>query len=261
MASEPRRTIESLLASKDPENLRTGLQLVKEEVARVGCEEAKPLFAMVSTLFYIDPLDHPDLRPLLDEAITLVVGFGDCVIPALVQNLDDGDLKAQLAVAHALGRFGADAITPLIAEYEAATDIAVRTFVLYALGHINSPKIAQVIPLALEAADANDRGLRDTAARALGRFADAIPPEELAEETRLEIVTKLRDCLADPNPGIRAKAVRSLGKLARNGFLEPPELEELRATLELLLGTDDHFEWDRAYVVRKEAEEALAYLD
>ena len=31
-------------------------------------------------------------------------------------------------------------------------------------------------------------------------------------------------------------------------------------TLKRILGEDEHFDWDRAYVVRKEAKEALAYV-
>jgi hypothetical protein len=58
---------------------------------------------------------------------------------------------------------------------------------------------------------------------------------------------------------VRAKAVRSLGKLARYGHLNGRERWELAAILRRILGKDERFEWDRAYVVRKEAQEALSY--
>ncbi|MDZ7361669.1 MAG: hypothetical protein ONB46_13230 [candidate division KSB1 bacterium] len=66
--------------------------------------------------------------------------------------------------------------------------------------------------------------------------------------------------LADENPGIRAKAVRSLVKLAQHGHLNGEERARLNVTLNRLLGNDDHFEWDRACVVRKEAQQALKYV-
>lgn len=260
MQENSRRTIEALLASTKPEELRRGLELVKQEISRIGSDEAKPLFEMVSTIFYIDPLDRPDLVPVLDEAISLVVGFGEWIIPALVQKLDAGDLKAQIASAHALGRIGADAIAPLMAEYLASSDPARCAFVLYALGKINSPKVAQAAHLALEAAQSPDRELRDTATRVIGKFAEFIPASHLPEEMRRSFVEKLQNNLADENPGIRAKAVRSLGKLAKHGHLTAVEREKLKVTFRLILGKDEHFEWDRAYVVRKEAEEALKYV-
>jgi HEAT repeat protein len=260
MGDDTHRRIRELLASAEPDELREGLALVKEEIARKGSEESRPLFEAVSTIFYIDPLDRPDLVPALDEAVSLVVGFGDWVIPVLIRQLEDGDFKAQMAVAHALGRIGADAIAPLLEEYRASTDPGLRQFVLYTLSKIKSPMIVQAGEIACDAARSEDRELRDTAMRTIGKLAEPIPPADLPAETRQAFVSALRSGLADSNAGIRAKAVRSLGKLARFGHLDAAESAQLRSTLEALLGRDDRFEWDRAYLVRKEAEEALGHL-
>jgi len=252
--------IRSLLASGDPQQLRRGLQRVKTELTHAGPEAARRLFEMVSPLFYIDPLDRPDLVPVVDEAVSLMAGFGKWVIPVLVDNLLAGDLKAQLAIGHALGRIGADAVPPLIAEYAASEEPGRRAFVLYALGKVRSPAVAEAVPLALEAAQSPDLELRDTATRAIGKFAEAIPAARLPEAVRTELVARLQANLADPNAGVRAKAVRSLGKLAKEGHLPGGESEALRAAFHRILGDDGRFEWDNAYVVRKEAEEALRYL-
>ena len=252
-------TIRTLLTSSDAGDLRKGLALAEREIARVGSREARPLFEIVSTVFYLDPLDRPDLVPVLDEAVSLVVGFGDWVIPILVDHLEAGDVKAQLAVGHALGRIGADAIAPLMAKYDAVADPSVRPFVLYALGKIGSPRIAEAAPMMLEAARSADVEIRDTATRAFGRMAESIPPGGIPDELRAAVVERLHEILADANVGVRAKAVRSLGKLAKAGHMTPTEQETLAAACRRLLGQDESFEWDRAYVVRREAEEALLY--
>jgi HEAT repeat protein len=259
MSKDPDATIRRLLASAKPEELREGLELVRQRIATVGSNEARPLLEMVSALFYIDPLDRPDLVPLVNEAISLVVGFGDWVIPELVKNLESGDLKAQMAVAHALGRIGADAIAPLIAEYQASPDPARRMFILYALGKIKSPRIVQAVPSVLEAMESPDRELRDTATRAVGKLAESMPPSQLSEELRERLEKGLHVNLADSNAGIRAKAIRSLGKLGRYGHLTETEREKLRDLCHLALGTDENHEWDRAYIVRKEAAEVLRH--
>lgn len=260
MNEHPYRAIEQLLASPHPEDLRHGLELVKKEISRIGVDEARPLVEMVSTIFYIDPLDRPDLAPLLDEAIALVVGFGQWVIPVLLQELELSDMKAQLAIAHALGRIGADAIGPLMTEYQSSPNPALRAFVLYALGKIKSPKIVKAAHLALEAARADDRELRDTATRAIGKLAESIPHEQIPEELRRGLVEVLQRQMNDQSATIRAKAVRSMGKLARYGHLTAEERAWLKTTLNNLLGNDERFEWDRAYLVRREAEEALGYV-
>jgi HEAT repeat protein len=260
MPEESYDTIKNLLAGARPEELRKGLELVKKEIARVSSREARPLFEIVSTLFYIDSLDRPDLVPILDEAVSLVVGFGEWVIPVLVDNLVAGDLKAQLAVGHALGRIGADAIQPLVAEYKSSVEPDRRTFVLYALAKIKSPRIVQAASLALEAAQSPDLELRDTATRAIGKFAESIPPAQLTGELRQEFIMKLHTNLSDPNAGVRAKAARSLGKLAKYGHLTSSEREALKTACNRILGNDENFEWDRAYIVRRKAEETLRYV-
>jgi hypothetical protein len=81
MQQDARRTIEVLLASTHPDDLRKGLNLVKQEISRVGSAGARELFEIVSTLLYFDPIERHDLVPILEEAISLVVGFGSWVIP------------------------------------------------------------------------------------------------------------------------------------------------------------------------------------
>lgn len=258
MPEHPYQEIESLLSSADAGKIHQGLELVRKEIARIGSQEARPLFEMVAMLFHFDMLDQPDLVPVLNEAVSLVVGFGDWVIPELLHELDDGDLKAQLTIGHALGRIGADAIQPLIAEYNATSNSARRVFVLYALGKIKSPRVMDAMPLALEAVNSPDLELRDTATRAIGKFVEFIPA--LPAALRQEIFQKLQRNLADSSPVIRAKAVRSLGKLAKFGHLAPEERESLKTICQRLMGTDEHYEWDYAYIVRREAEEAFRHL-
>ncbi len=259
MLKNPYNHIGSLLASSKLEELRQGLELVRREISKVGSTEAKPLLEMVSTIFYIDPLDQPDMVPILDEAVSLVVGFGEWIIPILLKELDTADLKAQLAISHALGRIGADAIEPLMTEYQESSDPKCRVFILYAMGKIKSPKIVQVAQLALEAARSPDLELQDTAIRAIGKFVESIPPPDLSDDLKAAFIDTLRNNLADPMPKIRAKAIRSFGKLAKYGHLNSTERDNLKALCQLLLGVDENFDWDRAYIVRREAQEALEY--
>lgn len=256
-AGEKWQTIRKLLSSPEVADLRLGLELAEQEIGRLGSRDARPLFEMIASIFYLDTLDRPELLPVLDEAINLVRGFGDWVIPVLVDHLESGDVKAQLAVAHALGRIGADSLDPLLERYAHPSSPNVRPFVVYALGKVNSPRVVKAIPLVIEASRSEDRELRDTATRTLGRIADEIPAGGLPEELRLRMLEALHDRLSERSHAIRAKAIRSLGKLAGAGHLSDPERAEVAEICRRLLGRDEAFDWDRAYIVRREAEEAL----
>jgi hypothetical protein len=67
--------------------------------------------------------------------------------------------------------------------------------------------------------------------------------------------------LTDVHSAVRAKAVRSLGKMARAGYLAPEQVDRTLAAAVRILGRDEAYEWDRAYIVRQEAEEALRHLE
>ena len=255
------RAVSRLLSSTDPEEVSIGLEKLHARMPRAGDDEKRRYVEMVSVLFYIDTLDHPEYLSLVEDAIGLVSNVGTAAIPVLMQELEAGDVKAQMAIGQALGRMGPEAIGPLLAEYrETCPAPGCRAFALYALGKIKSPRIIEALPTALEAAGAADQELRDSATRALGKFVESIPAGALEGAELTALVERLRANLSDSSPAIRAKAVRSLGKLARYKHLPAEECQALAVTLKRLLGEDEHYEWDRAYVVRKEAREALQYV-
>ena len=64
----------------------------------------------------------------------------------------------------------------------------------------------------------------------------------------------------DPNPGIRAKAVRGLGKMAGGGLLDREHFKKAEGRIRQVLGMQKAYSWDTAFIVRKEAEEALEHF-
>jgi HEAT repeat protein len=261
MVTEKYQEIKDLLNSPDAGQIHQGLLMIREELPSIDEDSARSLFEMVSVLFHVDLFDHPDQAGVVDEAISLVADFGEEVIPYLLNDLDAGDMKAQLAIGHAFGRVGEPALEPLLESYKCEESEECRIFLVYALGKIQSPRVLEAFEQVLKAASSENLELRDTAIRALGRFVEHIKPEDLPVEFKKDMLEAVQSSLADVSAGVRAKAIRSYGKLARYGHLDKEEKAKLRQTCELLLGVDDQFDWDRAYIVRKEAQEALDCLE
>ncbi|MCK4801698.1 MAG: hypothetical protein KAS84_06880 [Anaerolineales bacterium] len=261
MAAERYEKIKTLLSSENSEEIHQGLVLIREELPDIAEESALTLFEMVSALFYIDLLDHPEHVHVLDEAVSLVADFGEFVIPILLDNLDAGDIKAQLTIGHAFGRVGESALEPLLESFKCEESEECRIFLVYALGKIRSPKVLEAFEQVLDAARSENLELRDTAVRALGNFVEVIPPADLAEGYKKGMLEVIQVNLGDSSAGVRSKAIRSYGKLARYGHLTKQEKQKCKKTCELLVGVDDKFDWDRAYIVRKEAQDALDCLE
>jgi HEAT repeat protein len=261
MAAKTYEKIKTLINSTDSEEIHQGLVLIREELPNISEESARSLFEMVSALFYIDLLDHPEHAFVLDEAVSLVADFGEFVVPILLNNLDAGDMKAQLTIGHAFGRIGEAAIEPLLESYKCEESEECRIFLVYALGKIRSPRVLEAFEQVLAAAKSEILELRDTAIRALGNFVEVISPEDLPEVNKKEMLGAIQVALSDSSAGVRSKAIRSYGKLARFKHLSQEEKQKFKDTCELLLGVDDKFDWDRAYIVRKEAQDALDCLE
>jgi HEAT repeat protein len=261
MAADQYEKIKTLLSSFETEEIHQGLVLIRKELPSISEEDAKILFDMVSALFYIDLLDHPEHAYVLDEAVSLVADFGEFVVPILLNGLDAGDMKAQLTIGHAFGRVGEPAIEPLLESYKCEESEECRIFLVYALGKIRSPKVLEAFEQVLAAAKSGNLELRDTAIRALGNFVEVIDPKDLPGKFKAEMLEAIRVNLSDSSAGVRSKAIRSWGKLARFGHLNKEEEQKCKETCQLLVGVDDQYDWDRAYIVRKEAQEALDCLE
>jgi HEAT repeat protein len=136
-----------------------------------------------------------------------------------------------------------------------------RSFALFALGKIRDPEVREALPEVVGSLMHPDKEVRDSAARAVGKIAERVPVERVSERERTDIFEALHRALSDRHSAVRAKAVRSLGKVAQAGYLTPEREEQVKVAVLRILGRDEAFEWDRAYVVRREAEEALGQLE
>jgi hypothetical protein len=96
-------------------------------------------------------------------------------------------------------------------------------------------EIALPAGLTLEAAQSPDAESRGTSTLAIGKFAESIPPSWFADDLRRGFVGPLCRNFADPKHGIRARAVRSPGKLAKHGHLTEDEQRAFKSACLLRL--------------------------
>ncbi len=251
------------LSSADPAIIIDGIHEIARELDNGPDEENLSLmFDALTSMFYLDTFDRPDLRKVRDLAQEVVASMGPRAIPLIMARLEHTDLKAELVFAQTCGLMGESAIKPLAEFYNEHREAVYRAFILYAFGKIRSSKISTVLDMVIMAVKSPSRELEDTAVRALGKICESINPEDIDDADREEIFNTLAKKLTHPNDVIRSKAVRSLGKLARFGFTDKLQNDHLRMKVNDILGLDeDEQGWDYAYLVRREAQEVLKYLD
>ena len=259
-------TVDSLTAalrslqSDRPEAIAEGLEHLRANMGTLPEAEFRGVVEELCALFYVDTADRPDLQPFLDRAVGVLAAQGPRIVPQLLELMKGSDIKSHLYLARTLGAIGHPAL-PALRRVIATEDPYSRSFALFAVGKIHDPAVREALPEVVGSLMHPDKEVRDSAARTLGKIAERVPADQLAEDRRTEVFEVLFRALSDTQPAVRAKAVRSLGKLARFGYLESAQEEHVRLAVLRILGRDEAYEWDRAFVVRREAEETLRNLE
>ncbi len=247
----------NLVSSENKEKILKGLEAVEKNINFIPPEAIEDV---ISSLFFIDLGDHPEMIDVKDKAIKVLSSFGRSIIPYCIKSLEETDLKAALDYARVLGEIGKDAVEPLLEEYHNSNSADARSFILYAISKIKDKHVSNAFPLVISEASSQNNEIRDTATRTLGKLFENLSPDDIDTIVLETVYNVLINRVSDFKSPIRAKAVRSLGKLAKGGFLNERQKEKLKKLCNRILGEDEHFEWDRAFIVRKEAKETLKYL-
>jgi HEAT repeat protein len=248
------------LSSEHVEEIQAAIRRLAERLPDAEGADLRAAVEGLCGLFYVDTQDRPDLEASLDLAVETVASCGPRVVPQLLELLEGSDIKCHLHIARTLGRIGPAALPALRRTIATREDPYTRSFALFAVGKVKGAAVKEALPEVLGSLLHPDREVRDSAARALGKIAEAVPAAEVSEVRRQDMFEGLVRALGDPQPPVRAKAIRSLGKLVREGYLAPAEVDRVGAVARRLLGEDEAHEWDRAYIVRREAKEALAHV-
>jgi HEAT repeat protein len=245
------------LSSDDPAIVSAAVRGLSPRLGTLDDAAYERAVETLCSLFYVDTADRPDLEAALDEATTLLTGQGARVVPHLLRQMRSSDIKSHLYLARTLGRIGTGALPALRDLLATSEDRYARAFALYALGKMSCPEVARALPEVLGGLMHPDKEVRDSASRTIGRIAAAVPKHGLSPGRRREMFEALMRAIHDLEVPVRAKAMRSLGKMAAAGLLTRHQEKAVTAAARAALGESPGFVWDHAYIVRREAGEAL----
>jgi HEAT repeat protein len=233
---------------------------VRRAIPEMSQEQRMEAASALATLFYIDPTERPDLEPVVDQAMKAVVAMGPELIPHHLDEMRGVDFQAMFRYSQMLAHFGAEAVDAIVQTLEGSDDPHMIAGGIYALSKIRDTSRVRALPLILQHCQATDTELRTGAVRALGKYVEHLPPDALDNSQRCSMFDALFKATTDLQPVIRAKAIRGLGKMARVDVLNRSQTDKVQERVEEILGNRDAEQWDRAFVVRREANEARGYL-
>lgn len=250
----------SKLTNPDREVVLEGIEEIESYLPALKGKKFKGALSALSGLFYIDTFERPDLQPVIYRAFETFKKLKAKTIPFLLSSTKESDFKFQLNLARALGSIGKPALRPILSRFGRSKDPNEKSFLLYSVGKIKDPAAVQAIPALLKGLKDNDQEVRDSAARTLGKVFEVVPPLKISLKNKKLIFESLLKRISDESSGVRSKAVRSLGKFAKYGFVDDQQRQRLKGAAQRLLGQDESYNWDIAYIVRREAQEVYDFL-
>jgi HEAT repeat protein len=233
---------------------------LNRSIPKLHSDTRKELASAVSGLFYIDTVDLPEFTTVVDMAVKVVAGMGPELIPYHLQEMQGTDFKALLCYARVLAAVGTDSINPIVEACEGSEEDHLLVGAIYALSKIRDESVLKGFPLIVGLCGNPAKEVRDTAVRALGKLVQHLPPTSFSPDQKQKAFETLMAATRDSSPGIRAKGVRGLGKMEGRGLLDPASREKTHERIRQVLGRHEAYCWDTAYIVRREAEEALEHF-
>ena len=259
MAPIDLQLLHAAMLTNDPAFTQKALDRLAGELGKLDPKQAPELVEILSSLFYIDLGDKPEYVHAVEDTVATIAAIGEPAVPVLMQLMCDADLKATLMLGRTLGRIGPPAYGALKDLFYRAQTPHQRVLALFALAKMHEAALMEIFPDLVTALDDSDREVRDTAARTIGRVVGAFKPGQLPWDTVSHAFERLLFHLNDPSPMVRSKVVRSIGKLAKNKYLDEEQLDLATEAIKSLLGVNGGAA-DSLYMVRREAEEALQHL-
>ncbi len=190
-----------------------------------------------------------------------IAKFGPEMLPVLFSHLLTADSETANYYAKALARNGEVALKyllPKLTEYRDRDHEIIN--LIQALAYFKTPEAATTIPFVLSVAQHVNHQVTSMAVYTSGRLVQQLPASSFSDELRQFMFNSCFRFLSHAQGLVRKNAARTLGKMLRKGLLNEDNEHKLYKAFLSITGRDDHHNWDRAFIVRREAEDFLPFF-
>lgn len=249
------------LDTHSAESVTQGLQAVKA-IKDLTLEEKLALTKAFSEVFF--HVHHSNTTSLPKQAVRiekLIAKCGPEMFPFLLKEILEADTESAVYFGKSLARNGVPALDYILSKLDEHREHDHDLInLLQVLSLFKVPEVAKAVPAILTTAQHNNHQVTAMGLHAVGRIVQKHRPTAFSEELRLKMFDAVFRFLSNPHVLVRKNAARALGKMLRKGLLSGENESKLYKTFLAIAGRDEHHNWDRAFIVRREAEDFLPYF-
>ncbi len=190
-----------------------------------------------------------------------IAKFGPEMIPFLIDEVMEADGESAVYFGKALSRFGVRGLDYTLARLNDCKDQDHDLInLMQVLSYFKIPETANAIPTILAQAQHPNHQVTAMALYTVGRLTQKLQTSAFSESTRSAMFDHIFRFLSGVQGLVRKNAARTLGKMLRRGLLSHENEKKLYNAFLSITGRDEHHNWDRAFIVRREAEDFLPYF-
>ncbi|MBL7846114.1 MAG: sulfide/dihydroorotate dehydrogenase-like FAD/NAD-binding protein [Cyclobacteriaceae bacterium] len=190
-----------------------------------------------------------------------IAKFGPEMMPVLFNRLVEADSETANYYGKALARNGVAGLNylfPKLSEHRSRDHDLIN--LIQALAYFKIPDAASTVPFVLSVAQHVNHQVTSMALYTIGRLVQQLPPSAFSDELRQFIFSSCFRFLSHAQGLVRKNAARTLGKMLRKGLLSAENEKKLYKAFLSICGRDEQHNWDRAFIVRREAEDFLPFF-
>jgi ferredoxin--NADP+ reductase len=222
-------------------------------------EEKNDLTAALSIIFYHH--DHAGITSMAKLAVRaehLIAGFGCDVVPFLLEELVNADSESAAYLGKAIALNPCPNIDIVLDAWDKNWDDDFASInILQTLSYFKTKSVIKAMPQIIVACKSANYQVRAIALYAAGKLALRLKPIDFTDELKLSMFDAVFVLLSDSKPLVRKNAARALGKMQKRQLLSDKQRIQSLGAFKAILGTDGQHSWDRAFIVRHEAEHFL----
>lgn len=253
--------IAKLINTNREEDIAAGIDLAIK-LENLSSEEKKELAEVLSEIFYFH--DHSGISSMAKLAIKaeqIIAKLGCDVIPFLLEELVNADSESAAYFGKAIAFSTCSDIQVILdawEEYE-DDDFAIVNL-LQALSYYRTEDSLKAFPQLLVGTKSENFQIRGMSVYALGKLMERKKKEDFNEEIQLKLYDAIYERISDSKPIVRQQAAHALGQMQHKKLLTEPQRVEVLAAFNAILGRDNRHKWDRAFIVRSEAEKFIPFF-
>ena len=218
--------------------------------------------ALTSVFYHLHDTETTSMMRLAVRVERRIATFGKDVIPFLFNEIIDADGESVVYLGKAFAMIGPEGVNYMLREWSHHRDDESALINLtQTLSNCKFSDVHAAIPYIIAANKGKNFHLTSMTLCTIGRLIERSNPSLVNKTLIHTLFDHAFSFLSSTKPLVRRSAVRALGKMCKKKLLSRADEKKVANAFLAIEGKDDKHNWDDAFIVRKEAEKYMKYID